>query len=141
MFTSSNFDIDIDEKSLEQVLTSPEGPLGTSIVRGMRKASSLAVANITNAGLVDSGKMRGSVGFRLETDGTNLRGQVGVGVPYARYVHDGTPDRIYPRTAKALRFKPKGKRAFVFAKSVRGVRPTPFLANARDALTLRDFGL
>lgn len=144
MFSIPSWRIEIDEAKVEQLLTGPEGPLGQALVRGMRKGVTMAVANISNAGLIDSGTMRGSVGYRLETDGRQLRGQIGVGVPYAKFVHEGTPPRIYPRKAKVLRFQPKsnrsmGRRGFVFAKSVKGIKATPFLANARDALTLSDF--
>lgn len=144
MFSIPSWRLEIDEAKVQRILTGESGPLGAALDRGMRKATTMAVANISNAGLVDSGKMRASVGYRILTDGRQLRGQVGVGRPYARFVHEGTPDRIYPRRAKVLRFQPKanrgmGKKGFVFAKSVRGIKPTPFLANARDALTLADF--
>lgn len=143
MFTT-DVEIRVDDAAIARVLSDPGGLLGSAITRGMRKAVTLTVANISNAGLVDRGDLRASIGYRLETDGVSLRGQVGAGVRHAVFVHEGTPARIYPRRAKMLRFQPKqnrgmGKKGFVFAKSVRGIKATPFLADARDALTLADF--
>lgn len=48
--------------------------------------------------------------------------------------------RIYPAKAKALRFRPKGSKVFVFAKSVRGVKPGEFLKRAIAVTTVKDFG-
>lgn len=61
------------------------------------------------------------------------------------YQELGTPKgaegygRIYPKRAKALRFMPKGGTVFVFAKSVRGVKPGHFLKRAAAATQLKDF--
>jgi len=62
-----------------------------------------------------------------------------------KYQERGTPrsnpgvDRIYPKKSAALRFKPKGSSVFVFAKSVRGVKPGHFLKRAAAATLLKDF--
>jgi hypothetical protein len=45
-------------------------------------------------------------------------------------VHQGHK-AIYPVRAKALRFRPKGSRTWVFAKRTRAVKGVPYL---RDAL-------
>ena len=38
-----------------------------------------------------------------------------------------------------MRFKPKGKNYFVFAKWVRGVKAAHFMSKAASRLTARDF--
>lgn len=66
-------------------------------------------------------------------------------VRHYRFQEFGTPrnapgvGRIYPRTAKALRFIPKGGTTFVFAKSVRGVKPGEFMQHALKAARVEDF--
>jgi hypothetical protein len=72
-------------------------------------------------------------------------------VHYALYVHDGTglygPKKtvIRPKNAKALVFKSKvygakrGKFAGkVVVKSVKGMKPNPFLANALDSASFKN---
>jgi hypothetical protein len=61
---------------------------------------------------------------------------VGTNVTYAMYVHEGTGifgprhARITPKKGKYLVFTPKGAKGKVFARSVSGSRPKPFLAEA-----------
>lgn len=88
---------------------------------------------------VSTGNLRSSIQVQLRTIGG--RGpvvRVGTNVAYSRYVHDGTglygPKRrkIRPKRAKALRFKGAryGKSGYIYAHSVRGMRPNHFLADA-----------
>lgn len=64
---------------------------------------------------------------------------IGSNVDYAGFQEEGVLHRIYPRKAKALRFKPKGSNVFVFAKSTRGVPAVHYLRDAANTLTLADF--
>lgn len=97
---------------------------------------------------VDEGRLRASITHTVTMRGSSAVIRVGSPLTYARYIHEGTgiygPHKtpIVPVTAKALKFRagkmmgplpagvknlPRNKRAFVFAKSVKGVPPTPFL--------------
>ena len=63
---------------------------------------------------------------------------MGPRVGYAKFQDLGT--RAHgPKHKKFMRFKPKGKNYFVFAKWVRGVKAAHFMAKAVSKLTARDF--
>jgi hypothetical protein len=70
------------------------------------------------------------VGWRMITDVGSLK----YDVPYAPFVHDGTPKgspgtgRIYPKRAKNLRFTSNG--AVYVRPSVRGQKANPYLRRA-----------
>lgn len=94
---------------------------------------------------VDEGTLRGSITHVSTVDSRGAKVVVGSPLPYAEYVHEGTGIHgpkgtpIVPVTKKALKFKwdgpggavrSKDKRGYVFAKSVKGQKPNPFLARA-----------
>lgn len=100
---------------------------------------------------VDTGRLRGSISHTVTLTPTTCVLTVGADVPYARYVHEGTGihgpahRRITPTSKKALKFPtphargphPRGAgrprqadRGFVFATSVAGQPPNPFLTDA-----------
>lgn len=90
--------------------------------------------------IVDTGALRSSiVALRIHSR-PGVWYEIGSPLEYAIFQHEGTANggagRIYPRRAKVLRFSGKG--GTVFAKSVRGVKPTPFLTDALKSLSLRD---
>lgn len=58
---------------------------------------------------------------------------------YMRLQEVGYPHRIYPKRARALRFKPKGSSVFIFAAYTRGVPAQHFMREARNAITPEDF--
>ena len=104
-----------------------------------------AKAEITRAGRVDTGQMRNAnVAETARVQGTRIEVRVVNDTPQAEYQHEGTPQEIFPRRARVLRFKPRGG-AFVFRPSVRGIheanptKPLPFLTNALERLSLDDF--
>lgn len=104
-----------------------------------------AKAEITQAGRIDTGQMRNAnVAETARLQGTRISVRVVNDTPQAQYQHEGTPQEIFPRRARVLRFKPRGG-AFVFAPSVRGIhpanptKPLPFLTDALDRLRLDDF--
>ncbi|MFZ0789742.1 MAG: HK97 gp10 family phage protein [Chromatiaceae bacterium] len=95
---------------------------------------------------IDTGRLRASISTVAVTRNGEPAVLVGTNVKYARWVHDGTglygPRHmlITPRTAKVLVFpsalhgKKKGKFAGkVVARSVKGMKPNAFLANALTA--------
>lgn len=104
----------------------------------------------------DEGTLRASIDYKVTVNSTNMRLHVGSPLPYAKWVHEGTglygPHKtpIVPtRTRSAsggppyLKFQwdgggvntqSKDKRGWVFARSVRGSKPQPFLADALEAV-------
>lgn len=98
-----------------------------------------AKRNIQAAGRIDTTAMYR--GMTVEkTSSTPLKHSylVYTPVPYAIFQELGT--RAHgPKYAKAMRFRPKGSQAFVFATWVRGVTPAHFMRNALRELSLRDF--
>ena len=87
---------------------------------------------------VDTGHLRSSVQVQLRQVLGSPAVRIGTNVTYSRYVHDGTglygPRRrkIRPKRAKALRFKGAryGKRGYIYAHSVKGMKPNHFLEDA-----------
>ncbi|MFE5789541.1 HK97 gp10 family phage protein [Rhodococcus erythropolis] len=97
---------------------------------------------------VDSGQLRSSITHHVTVVGRSARLRVGSPLERARYIHEGTgiygPKKtpIVPVSAKALKFptpkffgplRPGASRSpggFVFAKSVKGIPPNPFLTDA-----------
>ncbi len=117
------------------MLHADNGPVG----RDMRRRGARVLARAKELVGIATGRLYNSLKLSLVT----IRGRsavvVSTDVPYARYHHDGTGiygsrgTPIRPRNAKALRFKPRGSSKFVFAASVRGSRPNPFLLEALSA--------
>lgn len=96
---------------------------------------------------VDNGRLRSSIDtrrIRRIVGGFHVRGaRVGTDVFYGIYVHRGTgihgPYRtpIVPKTKRVLRFQPRGSAVFIYARSVKGMKPNHFLTNAIPAARLR----
>lgn len=122
--------VNLDHVAIREFLNDETGPVGIALMKRAvvveRTAKSLAA--------VDSGLLRASIRGRLEKDSRGLFGRIGTTVSYAKYVEVGTglygprKKKITPRTAQALKFTVGGKT--VFAKSVKGQRPQPFLRPA-----------
>lgn len=77
---------------------------------------------------VDTGRLRSSIKVKPYGEGLIIWM-----ADYGKFVEFGTPPHIIkPKTKEALRFKPKGEKNFVFAKSVKhpGTRPNPFIRTA-----------
>jgi hypothetical protein len=124
--------VNLDQGQINALLRSPSGPVGREMYRRGKRVEALAKRLVP----VDEGRLRGSI----NADPPVVRGgvpvvRVGTRVRYARWVHDGTGlygprhTRIYPKTAKALRFRPKGS-PWIFRRSVAGMRGTPYLKEA-----------
>lgn len=85
---------------------------------------------------VDTGRLRSSISTELEPRGRVIVATVGTNVKYAELIHEGTGiygprgTPITPKRGRFLVFTPKGSSDVVFARSVSGVRPVPFLRNA-----------
>ena len=104
---------------------------------------------------VDTGRLRSSIAYTVHVEPTAVRLRVGSQMPYARYVDEGTGifgptgQRIYPVRRRAMKFPtPQSSGAFrgrnrrrsqrnrgvVFAKSVAGMPPRPYLTAALEAV-------
>lgn len=93
---------------------------------------------------VDEGTLRNSIEYVVTVGPNSTHVTIGSPLPYARYIHEGTGiygpqgTPIVPVTREVLKFQVKGsggKRRgrsapWVFAKSVKGVRPNPFMVDA-----------
>lgn len=85
---------------------------------------------------VDNGALRASISSTVAVNGDRCKITVGSPLEYAAYVHEGTGiygpknSPIVPVSRDFLRFIPKGGSEYVFARSVKGMKPRPFLADA-----------
>jgi HK97 gp10 family phage protein len=70
----------------KRLLASTGGPVGQLIARLCVKVESAAKARCP----VDTGRLRSSITWRVETDSDGVVGIVGTSVEYAIYVHEGT---------------------------------------------------
>lgn len=125
----------LNPAELNRFLRSPGGPVGRDLLRRSHRVENRAKELVG----VDLGRLRSSITTDVRADSKGLVGRVGSNVEYALHHHEGTGiygprgRPITPKTASVLRFKPKGSSTFVFARSVRGSKPNPFLADALSA--------
>lgn len=104
--------------------------------RGLRVEAAAKARISGNPKRVDTGRLRSSIKAVPITRRGAPGSRIGTNVKYAIFVHDGTGiygprgARIKPKTARYLKFIPKGGNRFVYAKSVKGMRPNPFLLDA-----------
>lgn len=94
-----------------------------------------AKANLTAAGRINSGALRGSIDVRQIGP---TRFSIGSDLHYAIYQEKGIGP-VVPVRAKVLRFKPKGSNTFVFAQRTRGFDGAHYLEKALRSLTMREF--
>lgn len=131
------------------ILKSPGGPVARNLIKRGIRVKTRAQRNLggtTGSGprRIDTGLLRASIHTQLQTGGEVLVMRVGSGQYYARWVHDGTgiygprARKITPKTAKYLKFKWKkmGNKTFFF-KSVKGIKPNPYLKDALPAASLK----
>lgn len=125
--------IHIREDEIRKMFADPKGTLARGVLKMSLKVERKAKRNVK----VDTGRLRSSISTIVIIRGGIPIGRIGTNVKYAYWVHQGTGiygprgARIYPKNGKFLRFKPRGGKGYVFARSVKGIRPNPFL---RDAL-------
>lgn len=112
--------------------------LGRPVTKAMRQSGLAIQREMAMGAPINEGRLRGSVVSEVEQRRpfpTWVR--VGPGVFYAKFVEFGTGifgparRRIRPVNAKALRFR--GRQGIVFARSVAGMRPRPFVVPAAHA--------
>lgn len=141
---------------MEKILRGPNGGVVKDLIKRGARVQSRARRNLgghTGSGprRINTGLLRASISTQLSVQPQWLVMRVGTGVRYARWVHDGTgiygPKKtlIKPKQAKALVFESKvygaKKGKFVgkvVVKSVKGMKPNPFLAKALSAANLKN---
>lgn len=74
------------EGEATRLLKSTSGPVGRMLARYAAKTETAAKARCP----VDTGRLRGSINWRIEIDGKGLVAIIGTNVEYAIYVHEGT---------------------------------------------------
>jgi hypothetical protein len=131
----------LNNAAIAQLLHSPVGPVAKDLLKRGIRVQSQAKRNLggnTSSGprRIDHGLLRASIATQLGTHGGELAMRVGTNVYYGLWVHDGTGiygprhTPIVPRKAKYLRFYWKKEGRWVFAKSVRGMKPNTYLKSA-----------
>jgi hypothetical protein len=133
----------LNHGAIRALLSSPTGGLARDMLRRGLKVESAAKRNLAGASgkprRIDTGQTRASVNTRMVTYKGFPAARVGSPLRKAALIHRGTgiygPRRqpITPKTARFLRFKPKGSRRVIYAKSVKGMRANPFLKDALPA--------
>jgi hypothetical protein len=141
-------DITLDNAAMRDLMEGRGGPVVRSLVKGGTAVAGMARVELSakrigrngdlaqmidNEVLVQSGRVTVNVVSKARTK---------TGVPYGKWVHEGTNGPIRPRNKRVLRFQSRGG-AFVFAPQVRGTKQTgrftPFLADALARLRMSDF--
>ena len=112
------------------------GHASRAAYNGSQRFAGKVREEIRAAGRVNTGRMVNSVTATRDT--RRAAYIVGPRVGYAKFQDLGTWAHG-PKTKKFMRFKPKGKNYFVFAKWVRGVKAAHFMSKAASRLTARDF--
>lgn len=118
------------------MLTGPAGPVTRHLIDLGDRVRNQSVVLCP----YDTGRLSSSITSVLENRSGTPVAVVGTNVSYARAVHNGTGiygsrgTPITPTSARFLKFTPKGSTRPVFARSVKGVRPRPFLTDALDVI-------
>lgn len=138
----------VNKAVVDELLRGRSGPVVRHITDIAEAVRNEAVRNVKR----DTGALAASIEPTVNVYGRLVVGRVGTPLFYARYLHEGTgiygpkKKRIVPVTAKALRFKPgrmigplpagkvgtspEDRGGWVFARSVKGIPPHPFLVEA-----------
>lgn len=131
---------DVHSGAVYALLHNPGGGVAKDMLRRGVRVQSQARRNLAGGNgrprRIDSGATHASLYVRpVVVDG--LPGaRVGATTWYSRLIHSGTgvygPRHrpITPTSKQFLRFTPKGSRTVVFARSVKGMKANPFLADA-----------
>lgn len=133
----------LNAAQLRVLMTSPQGALMGDLMRRGFQVETQAKRNlaggVSGPKRIDTGRLRSSITTVPSTRNGELAVLIGTNVKYAIFVHGGTGlygprhQVIRPRRGRYLRFKVRGRARYVYAKSVKGMRPNTFLASALDA--------
>lgn len=125
-------------------LARPGGPIYRDLFTTGKRVEAAAKRHASKN--VDSGRGRASITTRMLRRGDVPVARIGTNVGYMRFIHDGTgrygPRRrdITPRRGKVLVWKSRKTGKLIFAKSVKGIRPNPFLKRGMRDVTGRRRG-
>lgn len=144
-----------NKAEVNRILRSRSGPVARDLIERGTRVQARARRNLSGGGgsgpkRVDTGLLRATIFNELVTVNGDLHQRIGSRRYYAWWVHEGTGiygprhTKIVPRTASVLAWKSKvygaknGRYAgWVFAKSVKGMKPNRFLTKALPAASVR----
>lgn len=144
----------LNRAEVNRILRSPSGPVARDLIKRGTRVQSAARKNLgggTGSGpkRVRTGLLRSTIFNDTVMVNGDLRQRIGSRLRYAIWVHNGTgiygprQTKIVPKTANVLAWRStthgakRGKYAgWAFAKSVKGMKPNPFLKNAMPAASL-----
>lgn len=135
MIRFGNVDIVIDERALQELVTSESGPVGRELARIGARVHGTAVGLLTNDMVdVDSGRLRSSTTWKLFTRNGMLGVAVGSSVFYAIIIHDGGTFTVRPHTRR----NPSGRGRHRVRGHTRTVVGRPYLVEAarRNGITV-----
>lgn len=127
-------DISLKPAEFKKFTTAPGKPFH----RHTKRLTLRVQAGAKRRAPVRKGRLRSSISATVYSYPTGPVGRVSTHVNYAWFIMKGTgvygPKHapIYPKRAKFLKFKPKGRSKYVYVRSVKGIKPNPFLRNALD---------
>ena len=128
--------------AMHAILSSPQGGLAKDMLKRAVRVQALAKKNLQRPPQrVKTGHLRASITITPFLFRSYPAFRVGSPLNYARWVHDGTGiygphhQLIKPRNANVLAWH-GNMGEFVFAKSVKGMPPNPFLKDAVKAAKL-----
>jgi hypothetical protein len=123
----------LDHSAIAVMLHGQTGEVG----RDIRRRGNLVLAAAKANAPVRSGKLRGSLKMTMGSEAGEVVAYVGTPLEYGIYVHEGTGIYgprgmpIRPTRARVLAWNEGGR--MHFARSVRGMKGRPFLADALRA--------
>lgn len=91
-------EFDLNEGALHELLVSPQGPVARDLALRAIRVESAAKQNASHpppsvpgsGPAVRTGRLRSSITWRVEADGTGLYADIGSAVSYAKFVEMGT---------------------------------------------------
>lgn len=131
----SSAEIHVNQAALQNMLRNPKG----QVARGILKIGKKVERKAKRLTPVDHGVLRNSITTELIIRRGPVA-RIGTKVKYALAVHNGTgiygPKGvpITPKRGKVLVFTSRKTNQLVFARSVKGMKGTPYLRNALIAV-------
>jgi hypothetical protein len=131
----STAEVRVNDAAIQKMLRSPKGQVARGILKIGKKVERKAKRLVP----VDHGILRNSINTELIIRKGPVA-RIGSKVKYALYVHEGTgiygPKGvpITPKKGKVLVFTARKSGDLVFARSVKGMKGTPYLRNALIAV-------
>jgi hypothetical protein len=131
----STAEIRVNQAALQHMLRNPKG----QVARGILKIGKKVERKAKRLTPVDHGVLRNSITTELIIRKGPVA-RIGTKVKYALYVHEGTgiygpkAKPITPKHGKVLVFTSRKTNKLVFARSVKGMKGTPYLRNALIAV-------